>query len=125
MNLYPPSRSARRGFFEIDLAVALAILTLAIVPLAYSFASERRALHVEYCRAAAIEIVDGEMEILAAGAANNLPEGVQDYPVHAAAAAQLPAGHFQLTKTGKHLRLEWTPGVRRGYGPVVRETDLK
>ena len=46
-------------------------------------------------------------------------------PVHARAAANLPPGHFQLTKTGKHLRLEWMSDNRQGIGPVVREVTIK
>lgn len=119
-----PSRRTH-GFLEVDLVVGLAILTLAVLPLGYTFVRERQALKIEYCRSVADEIVDGEMEILAAGAAKNLPDGPQTYTVHAAAATQLPPGHFQLTKTGNHLRLEWIPDVRRGFHPVVRETVLK
>jgi hypothetical protein len=113
------------GFLEADLAVGLAILILAVLPLAYSFVRERQVLRIEYSRSVADEIVDGEMEILAAGAAKNLPDGAQSYPVHAAAANQLPPGHFELTKSGQHLRLEWLPDARRGLGPVVREATLK
>ena len=102
-------RRHKRGFLEVDLAVGLAILALAIVPLGFGFARERQALRIEYSRSVADEIVDGEMEILAAGAAKNLPDGVQQYAVHAHAANQLPRGHFQLTKNGNHLRLEWLP----------------
>jgi hypothetical protein len=116
---------ARHGFLEVDLAVGLAILALAVLPLGYTFVRERQVLRIEYCRSVANEIVDGEMEILAAGAAKNLPDGAQIYSVHANAASQLPPGHFQLTKTGNHLRLEWTPDKKRGVGPVVRETTLK
>ncbi|HUC86312.1 MAG TPA: hypothetical protein VL970_14030, partial [Candidatus Acidoferrales bacterium] len=75
--------------------------------------------------AVADEIVDGEMEILAAGAGKNLPEGAQSYAVHAAAASQLPPGHFELTKTGKHLRLEWLPDKRRGLAAIAREGTLQ
>jgi hypothetical protein len=114
-----------RGFLEIDMMVGLAILTLALVPLGYSFAREQHVLKIEYCRGVADEIVDGEMEILAAGAAKDLPDGTQNYPVQAAAASQLPPGHFQLTKTGSHLRLEWLPDKRLGFGAVARETLLK
>jgi hypothetical protein len=113
------------GYLIIDAMVGLAILTLALLPLGYTFVRERQLLKIEYCRSVADEIVDGEMEILVAGAAKNLPDGSQNYSVQAAAATQLPPGHFQLTKTGNHLRLEWTPDVRRGFEPVVREATLK
>jgi hypothetical protein len=101
---------SRRGILMVDLVVAMAILTLTIVPLGFSFARERRALRAEYFRAAADEIVDGETEI---------------YTVHSRAAANLPPGHFQLTKTGNHLRLAWTPDQHQGIGAVVREVNVK
>ena len=104
--------------------VGLAILSLAIVPLGYSFARERQALKMEYFRSVANEIVDGEMEILAAGDWKNFSDGSQIYSVRANAAARLPAGHFQLTKIGNRLRLEWTPGEKRGVSTVAREITL-
>jgi len=112
------------GFLEVDLMIGLAILTLAVVPLGFAFARERQVLKMEYARSVANEVVDGEMEVLAAGAAKDFPDGSQTYSVRANAAAQLPPGHFQLTKTGNHLRLEWTPDQRHGVGAVVRETTL-
>jgi hypothetical protein len=119
------NRRARHGYLMMDLVVAMAILSLAIVPLGFSFARERQLLKIEYLRGVAIEIVDGEMEILAAGDWKNFPDGAQNYSVPASAAASLPPGHFQLTKTGNHLRLEWTPDKRQGIGPVVREVTVK
>ena len=109
----------------VDVVVGMAILTIAVLPLGYGFVRERQMLRIEYCRSVADEIVDGEVEILAAGAAKNLPDGPQNFAVHAAAASQLPPGHFQLTKNGSHLRLEWLPDRRRGVGAVVREASLK
>jgi hypothetical protein len=109
----------------MDLVVAMAILSLAIVPLGFSFARERHVLKIEYFRSVANEIVDGEMEILAAGDWKNFPDGPQSYSVHANSATSLPPGHFQLTKTGNHLRLEWTSDERQGIGAVVREVTVK
>ena len=109
----------------VDLLVALAILSLAIMPIGFSFARERQVLKIEYFRSVANEIVDGEMEILAAGDWKNYPDGSQNYPVHARAAATLPPGHFQLTKTGNHLRLEWNSDEKHGVGVVVREVTIK
>jgi hypothetical protein len=109
----------------IDLVVGMAILVLAILPLAYTVNSENQLFRATYQRAIAMEIVDGEMEILAAGEWRAYPEGRQDFPVQARAAANLPPGHFQLTRTGKHLRLEWTAGEKHGIGTVVREVTLE
>lgn len=109
------------GMLELDLVIALAILALAIIPLAFSFANERKALRADYCRAVANEIVDGEMEVLAAGAWKQLPDGTGAYTVHCKAAENLPAGQFELTKNGKHLQLQWIPNARVGVGSVTRE----
>ena len=123
----PFGKEARsmRGFLMVDLAVAMSILALAIVPLGFTFARERQVLRAAYFRSVADEIVDGEMEILAAGAWKDFPDGSQNYPVRARAAASLPPGHFQLTKNGNHLRLEWSPDAKHGIGEVVREITVK
>ena len=114
-----------RGFMMADLFVGMAILAVAILPLAFSYVRETRLLRAEYFHGAAMEIVDGEMEVLAAGEWRDFPEGAQPYTVHARAAANLPPGHFQLTKTGRHLRLEWSSDQRQGIGPVIREVTIK
>ena len=127
-NLSHPLRKSprsRRGFLMVDAVVAMAILSLAIVPLGFSFARERQLLKIEYLHSVANEIVDGEMEILAAGDWKNFPDGAQAYTVHSRAAASLPPGHFQLTKTGNHLRLEWLSDKHKGIGVVVREVTVK
>jgi len=120
-----PAPERQRGFLEVDLMVGMAILALAIVPLGFSFAHERQMLKTEYDRSVANEIVDGEIEILAAGDWKNFPDGSQSYSVHAGAVASLPPGHFQLTKTGSHLRLEWQADAKHGIGVVVREVNVK
>ena len=121
--LRPAGRSD--GFMMMDLFVGMAILAVAILPLAFSYVRETRLLRAEYFRGVAMEIVDGEMEVLAAGEGRNFPEGGQPYIVHANAATNLPPGHFKLTRTGQHLRLEWASDQRQGIGPVVREVTLK
>jgi hypothetical protein len=119
------SSSSRRGMLTVELLVAMALLTGALLPLAYSIASERRYARAVYQRAVAMEIVDGEMEILAAGAWRSFAEGKQPYPVHAGAATNLPPGQFMLTLAGGKARLEWIPSVKMHGGPVARETALK
>lgn len=117
--------SSQGGYLELDLVAALFILALAIVPLGFSFAHQQKALGADYYRAAANEIVDGETEILAAGAWREIPDGSYLYEVHCRAAKNLPRGHFELTKTGNHLRLEWSPDARNGIGVVVREFTVQ
>jgi len=115
----------QRGFMMTEMVMAMAILFIAMLPLAYSAKSDARLFRATYQRAVAMEIVDGEMEILAAGAWRNFPEGTHPYAVQTRAAANLPAGQFQLTRTGQHLRLEWSSAKKHGIGPVVREVTVK
>ena len=47
--------------------VAIAILAVAMLPLSAGFFADQKVLRSHYWRAVAMEIVDGEMEILVAG----------------------------------------------------------
>jgi hypothetical protein len=125
MVIRTPRFAKRRGILLAEMAMAMAILFIAVLPLAFSINSDARLFRATYRRAVAMEIVDGEMEILAAGQWRNFPEGAHPYLIHANAAANLPAGQFQLTRTGQHLRLEWLPAKKQGIGPVVREVTVK
>jgi len=113
------------GALMIELLVAMALLLGALLPLAYSIASERQLARATYQRAVAMELVDGEMEILAAGEWRAFPAGRYPYPIRAAAATNLPPGAFLLTVTPIKVRLEWQPTVKRHGGPVAREIILK
>jgi hypothetical protein len=99
----------------------MAILSSILIPIAYSVAAERRLARATYQRAIAVEIVDGEMEALAAGGWRAFTNGVTDYPVRARAATNLPPGRFTLTINAQKLRLEWQPDVKQHGGPVIRE----
>ena len=85
-----PSRSTR-AFLILDLVVGMAMLVLAVFPLAYTVNSEARLFRATYQRALAMEIVDGEMEVLAAGEWRAYSEGTQTYSVQARAAAACSA----------------------------------
>lgn len=119
-------RRRQRGLLIADLIIALTLLFVGILPLAFSFASEQKLLRAYYHRALAVEIVDGEFEILAAGEWRAFPVGNHVYSVHADSRTNLPPGRFVLTLSTNHLRLEWLPvETNRGRGgPVVREGML-
>jgi len=113
------------GWLMVELLAGMALLVGALLPLAYSFATEKQVARSYYQRVVAMEIVDGEMEILAAGEWRTFKPGRQDYMSHAAAVTNLPPGHFLLTMSGQHLRLEWKPAIKHHGGPVSREVDVK
>ena len=108
-----------------EMVLAMGILVFAMLPLSYSVNFDAKLFRATYQRAVAMEIVDGEIEILAAGEWRNSPEGEHPYTVHANAAANLPPGQFLLTRTGQHLRLQWSSTKHQGIGPVVREVTAK
>ena len=119
-----PSRN-EAGSLATELMVAIAILVLAMFPVGYSFKQEYKLARNSYQRAVAMEIVDGEMEILLAGEWKSFPQGTQSYSFRAQSATNLPPGKATLTITGKHLRLDWLPENKTSGGEVLREADAK
>ena len=114
-----------RGSLMADLVVAMGLLAVGCLPLAFAFEQEIRACRSHYQNAVAMEIIDGEMEILAAGEWRAFQPGEQTYSVRAAAAKNLPPGRFTLTVREQKLRLEWKPEKIRKGRPVVREARIK
>jgi hypothetical protein len=115
---------AERGFLLIEAAMAMALLLIAVLPILAGRRADAQLFRVTYERVAAMEIVDGEAEILAAGAGRNLPEGANALAVHAQAAQNLPNGRFQVIRHGNRLRVEWTPAEKSGVGQIAREVTI-
>ncbi|MCB1128904.1 MAG: hypothetical protein KDM81_20570 [Verrucomicrobiae bacterium] len=107
-----------------ELVVALSIVAIVLLPLSLSVMIEQRLLLSERCRAVAMTIVDGEMEVLKAGAWRELEPGTHSYVPQAASAGTLPKGAFTTTLTNGVLRLEWIPQQHHRGGPVLREVTL-
>jgi hypothetical protein len=118
-------KSKTSGMLSTELMVAMAILIMAMMPLAFTFAQEQKLMRNSYRRAVAVELVDGEMEILLAGEWHHFNPGRQTYQLHGDAVKSLPPGKTTLTITGQHLRLEWQPDKKSSGGEVVREADTK
>jgi hypothetical protein len=109
-----------------ELLVAMALLTGALLPIAYSFASERRFARTSYQQAVAMEIVDGEIEVLAAGERRAFKPGTSEYHVTMQAATNLPPGRFLLTVAENKVRLEWRPEAHKhGGSAIVREIQVQ
>jgi len=113
-----------RGGLMIELMVAIGILVTAAIPIGLSFANDQRVCRGYYFHAVAMEIVDGEMEALAAGECRVFKDGAQVYPVRAEAAKNLSPGQFMLTVHGRQLKLEWRSAKFMPGGVVVREVVL-
>ena len=120
-----PKRNGRkRASLMIELLAAMAILAGVAIPLAWSLSSERRLARALYQRAVAMEIIDGEMEILVAGEWREFSQGRHEYTVRAMSATNLPLGGFYLTVEPKVVRLEWQPAVKHHGGALQREALL-
>ncbi|HOW67027.1 MAG TPA: hypothetical protein P5186_28525 [Candidatus Paceibacterota bacterium] len=119
-----PKRRPDRGFLNLEMAAAMFLLVVAVIPLGFSFVHERDLCRIYYVQAVATQIVDGEMECLVAGRERDVAEGTQSYAVKAEAARNLPPGKFLLTRAGRHLKLEWVADRRGWGGRIVREAEL-
>ncbi|EEF57060.1 type IV pilus modification PilV family protein [Pedosphaera parvula] len=112
-------KKQEEGALTTELMVALGILVVTMLPLAVAFTREHRLIQTSYQKSVAMEIIDGEMEILAAGEWHNFQQGTHPYPLHAQAAKNLPTGKAMLTVDAQRLRLEWVP-EEKGFR-VTRE----
>jgi hypothetical protein len=114
-----------RGALATECVVALGILAAVMLPLSFSFVQETKVCRAYYHRAVALEIIDGEMEVLVAGEWRSLEKRRRGYPVRGHAATNLPPGEFTVMLGDDVLHLEWTPRARGSGGTVVREVKLK
>ena len=124
IRLQQATRTRKRGALMIEVAVGMAILVAVLLPLSLSMVKDQKLCRAYYYRAVAMEIVEGEMEILAAGEWRAFKNGSHNYPVRAGAAKNLPPGRFILTRESQLIRLEWVPEKRRGIGSVLREYHI-
>jgi hypothetical protein len=112
-------KTRERGWLAAELMFALVVIVVALIPLAYSFRAEQRLVRAHYNQVVAMEIIDGEMELLRAGAWRNLLDGEHPYKVTARAATNLPPGAFFQMRTGSVVRLEWRP-IKKGAGGIIQ-----
>ena len=115
---------AEAGALATECLVALSMLAIAVLPLSLVFMQEGQAAKASFYHAAAMEFVDGEMEILVVGEWRAYSPGIHSYAVRAASATNLLSGEFKLQLRERTLRLEWLPKRRGHGGAVAREVTL-
>jgi hypothetical protein len=120
-----PRRTPNHGNIQMDLIAAIAVLAIAILPLGFGILHHRTLVRDATTRAVVLELLDGEMEVLAAGEHRSFQEGTHPYALTGAAALNLPQGSCLLTRApqplgGIELHLEWKPTVARAMQPVRR-----
>lgn len=114
----------RRGFASIDLFLAMAIFLVGFFSIAYLSTREMKLARAYYYDAIAMSLVDGELEVLAAGAWRELPAGESVFRSKAPTMDSLPPGRFLATRTDAVIRLEWIPANRGNGRHIVREFTL-
>ena len=115
----------QRGALATECVIALAILVTTVFPLSLGFLQEMKVCRGYYYKAAAMELIDGEMEVLLAGEAQRFAAGKHEYIPRGRATTNLPPGKFTLTVAGNLLRLDWHPLARNQGGNVSREVRTR
>lgn len=118
-------RKERGSALLAELIGAMLVLSVVFVSLTLVLIKDQQACRKYYYKAVAMEIVDGEMEVLKAGFWKEFKQGPQPYFTNAHSVTNLPAGELLLTLKGQKMRLEWKPKEQRFQSVhVVREVDL-
>jgi hypothetical protein len=115
---------AKRGSLQIDAIVALALLSAVVLPMGFGFVGNQRMLRHTHHRAVAMELIDGELEVLASGDWRAVPVGTREVRMTGRAAANLPPGRFVLTRSDKNCRIEWIPVDTRNDVRFAREIPV-
>ena len=121
-----PNRRRQQGYFTVlltEMMVAVGLMAVVLIPLTVGFFKEAKQMRNLYREAVAMEIVDGEMEILAALDPVDIPAS-GSHDINATAADNLPPGRFILTREDTTLRLEWRSDPHLPGLQVVREITL-
>jgi hypothetical protein len=119
------AKRRREGALATECIIALAILISAAIPMSLAFLQEMKLCRAYYYQAVAMEVIDGEMEVLIAGEHKQFSAGEHLYPVHGRSVTNLPPGKFTLTVAPDRLKLEWKPDKRHQAAAMLREVKIK
>lgn len=117
-------QKSQRGFLGVELVVAISILAIAILPLAFTLVRDQELFRAYQVQAAILEVLDGELEVLAAGYVNDFPNGVHSYTPAAESMRYMPAGTMTLLRSNRLLRLEWKPDKSWRGGILVKQIHI-
>jgi len=126
MILSRTTRVARcRAFLQLDVAVAITVLALVFIPLSVSSSGDLDLARRQYFEAVALQLIDGEMDVLLAGERRKYTPGEHRITPVGEAVQNLPEGEFVLTVQDQKLTLAWVPTKRAKWGRVERVVELK
>ena len=126
MILSRTTRVARcRAFLQLDVAVAITVLALVFIPLSISSSGDLDLARRHYFEAVALQLIDGEMDVLLAGERRKYILGEHRITPVGEAVQNLPEGEFVLTVHDQKLTLAWVPKKLAKWGRVERVVQLK
>ena len=126
MNIRPTTRLAKHlAFLQLDVAIALTVLALVFIPLSVSSSGGLDLARRHYFEAVALQLIDGEMDVLLAGERRKYTTGEHRITPVGEAVQNLPEGEFVLTVHDQKLTLAWVPTKRAKWGRVERVVELK
>jgi hypothetical protein len=126
MNIRPTTRLTNRlAFLQLDVAVAITVLALVFIPLSVSSSGDLDLARRQYFEAVALQLIDGEMDVLLAGERRKYTPGEHQIKPVGEAVQNLPEGEFVLTVHDQKLTLAWVPTKRAKWGRVERVVELK
>ena len=114
-----------RAFLQLDVAVAITVLALVFIPLSVSSSGDLDLARRHYFEAVALQLIDGEMDVLLAGERRKYTTGEHRITPVGEAVQNLPEGEFVLTVHDQKLTLAWVPTKRAKWGRVERVVELK
>lgn len=122
MNLHPanPTTARRRGGVLMELIVGLALLAGVLLPLTGGFVSQRRMAAQLSKRLVLTELIDGELEFIAAGRWKEFNEGTNAFVIEMPPGFVPPAGRSYLVRESDHFRLLWEPDTKTALGTISR-----
>ena len=115
----------RLAFLQLDVAIALTVLALVFIPLSVSSSGGLDLARRHYFEAVALQLIDGEMDVLLAGERRKYTTGEHRIKPVGDAVQNLPEGEFVLTVHDQKLTLAWVPTKRAKWGRVERVVELK
>ena len=126
MNIRPTTRLANRlAFLQLDVAVAITFLALVFIPLSISSSGDLDLARRHYFEAVALQLIDGEMDVLLAGERRKYTTGEHRIKPVGEAVQNLPEGEFVLSVQDEKLTLAWMPKKLAKWGRVERVVQLK
>ena len=126
MNIRPTTRLTNRlAFLQLDVAVAITVLALVFIPLSVSSSGDLDLARRQYFEAVALQLIDGEMDVLLAGERRKYTPGEHQIKPVGEAVQNLPEGEFVLSVQDQKLILAWVPKKLVKWGRVDRVVQLK